>query len=63
MLGLFAANSSLGFFLLLYSRVIQARFLGSVLDLFSAKLEEELDAFVLWVEERLAIVHYKLFNL
>ncbi len=57
MLGLFAANYSLGFFLFLYSRVIQARFLGSVLGLFSAKLGEELDAFVLWVEERLAIVH------
>ncbi len=45
-MGLFAANSSLSVFLSL--RVVRAaRFLG---NLFTAKLGEELDVSVLWVE-------------
>ncbi len=52
MLGLFAANFSLGFFLSLCSRVVYTSrsFLGQWQGLFAAKLGEELDVSVLWVE-------------
>ncbi len=51
LLGLFAANYSLQVSSFRFVRVVRAaRFLGSVLGLFAAKLGEELDVSVLWVE-------------
>ena len=53
MLGLFAANYSLGVFLSLRESNTSGSFLGKCAGLFAAKLGEELDVSVLWVELRL----------
>ncbi len=49
LLGLFAANSSLGVFLSLYESSTSRLFLGKC-TLCAAKLGEELDVSVLWVK-------------